>query len=184
MSKITFITGNQKKADFLSKHIGYEVGHLPLELDEIQSLDLRKITEHKVRQAFVKIKSPVLVEDVSLKFKALGNLPGPFIKWFLEELGNEKMCRLLDIYKDRSAVGEMYFAYFDGEEIKFFESTATGTISERPRGEHGFGWDPIFIPDGSTKTYGEMAEEEFRHFGIRHAIFPKIKEFLLKLDKK
>ncbi len=184
MRKVTFITGNQKKADFLSKHIGFEVKHVALELDEIQSLDLRKITEHKVRQAFEEIKSPILVEDVSFKFNTLGNLPGPFIRWFLEEMGNEKMCRLLDAYEDRSAEGKICFAYFDGMEVKFFEGSMSGTIADHPKGNYGFGWDPIFIPKGSNKTYGEMPEEEFRHFGIRHAIFPRIKEFLESIDKK
>lgn len=49
--------------------------HEKIDLDEIQSLDLREIVEHKVRQAFEKTGKPVLVEDTSLRFEALGNLP-------------------------------------------------------------------------------------------------------------
>ena len=52
-----------------------EVLHEKIDLDEIQSLDLREIVEHKVRQAYEKIKKPVLVEDTSLRFEALGKLP-------------------------------------------------------------------------------------------------------------
>ena len=82
MTKVTFITGNPKKAEFLAKYLGLVVAHQKIDLDEIQSLDLRAIAGHKARQAFEVIGSPVLVEDVGLTFKSLGNLPGSFIKWF------------------------------------------------------------------------------------------------------
>jgi inosine triphosphate pyrophosphatase len=55
MQTITFITGNQKKADNLSRLIGMSVEHIKLDLDEIQSLDLREVVEHKARQAYDKI---------------------------------------------------------------------------------------------------------------------------------
>jgi inosine/xanthosine triphosphate pyrophosphatase family protein len=75
MQSITFITGNQKKADYLAQYLGIEVQHEKLDLDEIQSLDLREVVEHKVRQAYEMVKKPVLVEDTSLTFVALGKLP-------------------------------------------------------------------------------------------------------------
>jgi inosine/xanthosine triphosphate pyrophosphatase family protein len=74
-SQITFITGNPKKAEYLSKYLSFPVLHEKIELDEIQSTDLREIVEYKVRQAYDKIKSPVLVEDVSLVFEDFGQLP-------------------------------------------------------------------------------------------------------------
>ena len=86
MQTITFITGNQKKADYLAQYLGLNIEHVKLDLDEIQSLDLREIVEHKVRQAYAKVGKPVLVEDVSLIFSELGKLPGPFIKFFEQEL--------------------------------------------------------------------------------------------------
>ena len=75
MQSITFITGNQKKADYLAKYLGFPIEHEKLDLDEIQSLDLREITEHKAKQAYEEMKKPVLVEDVTLEFSALGRLP-------------------------------------------------------------------------------------------------------------
>ena len=75
MYSITFITGNKKKADYLAKYLGLEVLHEKVDLDELQSLDLREIVEHKVRQAYEKVGKPVIVEDVSLTFTALGRLP-------------------------------------------------------------------------------------------------------------
>lgn len=87
MKDITFITGNQHKADFLAKHLGMPIAHHKLDLDEIQSTDLRVVVEHKAKQAYEILQKPVLVEDAGLTLTALGNLPGPFIKWFVAELG-------------------------------------------------------------------------------------------------
>ncbi len=55
MQSITFITGNQKKADYLAKYLGFPIEHQKIDLDEIQSLDLREIVEHKVKQAYEKV---------------------------------------------------------------------------------------------------------------------------------
>src|SRR3989344_9558853 len=96
MRKIVFITGNQNKADYLSKYLGHPVDHVKLDLDEIQSLDLQEIVEHKVQQAYEKIQQPVIVEDVSLEFAALGGLPGPFIKFFVEKVPFETICSMVD----------------------------------------------------------------------------------------
>ena len=71
-----FITGNQHKADYLSRQLGVAIEHQKVELDELQSTDIHAIVEHKLRQAYRVIGAPVLVEDVSLSFTALGELPG------------------------------------------------------------------------------------------------------------
>ena len=96
MNSVTFITGNQNKADYLSKYLGYPVDHKKVDIDEIQSLDLNEIVSHKLTQAYEIVKSPVIVEDVSLEFEALGKLPGTFIKFYVDEVPFETICRTLD----------------------------------------------------------------------------------------
>ena len=86
MIDVTFITGNQNKAAYFSKYLGFPVNHHKFDLDEIQSLDLREVVKHKLLQAYDEIKSPVIVEDVSLEFEALGRLTGTFIKFYVEEV--------------------------------------------------------------------------------------------------
>lgn len=179
MADVTFITGNQSKADFLAKYLDHPVAHQKVELDEIQSLDLRRITEHKAQQAYEIVGAPVLVEDIGLEFQALGRLPGPFVKWFIEDMGLEGMCRLLDGYNDRAATARICFAYCDGARLKLFEGSIQGTIADSPRGADGFGWNPIFIPDAADKTFAEMSEEETERFSLRTTtVFPQIKSFL------
>jgi len=175
---LTFITGNPGKAEQLARHLEYPVAHQKLDLPEIQSLDLKEIVEHKAKEAYKQIQKPVLVEDTSLTFSALGKLPGPLIKWFLTELDNIGLCKLLDGYTDRSAYAEVCFGLYNGKELQIFEGGVKGVISESPRGKRGFGWDPIFIPGGSTKTWGEMTPEEQKETSMRRMALKKLEAFL------
>lgn len=178
MEKVTFITGNQKKADYLAQYLGYPVEHIKIDLDEIQSLDLKEIIKHKVRQAYEKVQGPVIVEDVSLEFSALGRLPGTLIRWFIDEIGLEKICSLLD-GKDRSATARCVFGYFDGKEEHYFEGSLEGTIPEKPSGNGGYGWDPIFIPEGYSVTRAELSHEDDQKTYLKIKPFEKLKEFLV-----
>lgn len=155
-----FITGNQGKADYLSRQLGVELEHRKVDLDELQSTDLHVIVEHKLRQAYEVCQTPVLVEDVSLVFNSLGELPGPYIKWFVERAGDEACCRMLDGFSDRGAVIKCTFGYYDGERMEFFDSESAGAISDKPAGNNGFGFDRFFVNEGYDITRAEMSQEE------------------------
>jgi non-canonical purine NTP pyrophosphatase (RdgB/HAM1 family) len=160
MTKLpVFITGNQFKADYLSRLLEIPLTHQKVDLDELQSVDLHEIVEHKVRQAYDVVGGPVLVEDVSLEFCALGALPGPYIKWFIEYAGAEACCRMLNGFTDRSAIIRCTFGYYDGQTVTMFDSAMNGQISREPRGENGYGFDTIFINDGFDITRAQMSQE-------------------------
>ncbi|MFA5791480.1 MAG: non-canonical purine NTP pyrophosphatase [Candidatus Paceibacterota bacterium] len=180
MKEITYITGNQKKAEYLANYLGYPILHQKIDLDEIQSFDLRKIVKHKLRQAYDLIKKPVVVEDTSLEFKALGKLPGPFIKHFLEQMSEEDICSFLD-GKDRNAVAKCMFGYFDGEKEVYFEGSMNGMISEKPAGSYGYGFDRIFIPEGFNVTRAEQNEEDHKTVYLKIKPIMQLKDFLEKL---
>ncbi len=175
---IIFITGNQHKADYLAKWLGMPIEHRKVDLDELQSLNLRTVVEHKVLHAYALVKQPVLVEDISLQFVGMGRLPGTLIKWFLEELGNEGLCKMANNLDSREVVATICYGLHDGQNMHFFEAHTEGTIAEQPRGNQGFGWNPIFIPKGSHKTYGEMTEEERQPFSHRAEAVAQLKTFL------
>ncbi len=177
MSNITFITGNQIKADYLAKYLGHPADHVKLDLDEIQSLDLKRIVEHKVRQAYEKIKKPVIVEDVALEFEALGGLPGTFIKFFVENMSFETICSMID-GKTRNATARCIFGYYDGKDLELFEGSMNGRIAEIPSGENGFGWDKIFIPQGFEGTRASLSVEDDRRTYLQIKPFEKLKNFL------
>lgn len=179
MKKVTFLTGNQHKADYFSRQMGVPIPHQKIELEEIQSLDLHEIVKHKLLQAFEVVKAPVLVEDVSLEYTALNGLPGPFIRWFTDVGSPEACCRMLDGYSDRSATIYCTFGYYDGKRMEFFDSSMPGKISEKPAGENGFGFDSFFIMDGHTETRAEMPQDEVeRTYADQMKPFKQVRDFL------
>lgn len=179
--QITFITGNAGKADEVSRYLGVPIEHKSLDLDEIQSLDLEEIVKDKTLRAFEKVGKPVLVEDVSFVFHGLGKLPGPLIKWFLKELGNEGLCRLVD-GKDRSCTATVCYGFHDGKEVHTFEGSMKGSVSNSPLGNNSFGWAPVFIPEGHEKTYAELTNEEQAPIAMRNKALKKLREFLQHSD--
>jgi non-canonical purine NTP pyrophosphatase (RdgB/HAM1 family) len=178
MKDVVFITGNQRKADYLAQCLGYPIEHVKVDLEEIQSLDFKEVIRHKVREAYAAVGRPVLVEDTGLSFAALGRLPGPLIRWFIEELSLEGICRLLD-GRDRAATARSVFGYYDGSNEAYFEGSMDGTISEKPRGEGGFGFDSIFIPEGYEVTRAQMNEEDDRATYLKIKPFEQVRTFLI-----
>ena len=176
----TFITGNEHKANYVAQWLGADVPHRMLHLDEIQTLDLHELVEHKAKQAYSILKSPVLIEDAQLSFAALGNLPGPFIKFFIEEIGPVGIAKMLDSFEDRTAHGRICYALYDGSNIQYFEGEMHGKIATQPHGENGFGFDRIFINDGYDITRGEMSEEDYAQTSYRKVALDKLKEHLAK----
>ncbi len=178
MREITFITGNAAKAEQLGRHLNLPVSHQKIDLAEVQSLDVREIVEHKAKEAYKQVGKTVLVEDTSLTFSALGRLPGPLIKWFLTELDNAGLCKILDSYSSREAVAEVCFGLYGGKGGPRVEGKVRGPRAGKPRGEKGFGWDPVFIPEGHDKTWGEMDAEEQKETSMRRIALKKLESFI------
>lgn len=180
MREITFITSHAKKAEEISWHLGHPVTHHKLDLPEIQSLDPHEVVGIKAEEAYRQLRRPVLVEDFSLHFEALGKLPGPLIKWFLQELKVEGICRLLDNYETRVAHAQTCFGYHDEKGLHIFDGIMKGTITTEIRGDDGYGTDGIFIPDGQDKTWGEMNKEEQVKYSLRRIGLKKLEAFLAR----
>lgn len=173
-----FVTGNTHKVEALKYWLGYELPHKAIDIEELQELDSELVVRHKAIEAFAIIKKPVLIEDVSLVYNALGRLPGTFVKWFIGEMTLESGCRLLDGFADKTAVAQVTYAYYDGSKMHIFEGRVNGVIADHPKGTNGHGWDPIFKPEGSKKTYAEMEGEEIKKFSVRQKAVIELKVFL------
>ncbi len=180
----TYVTGNPGKAKYFSKIIGLDIKYHDADVEEIQSLDLEEIALTKAKQAYAQLKRPVIVEDTSLCLKSLGPLPGPFIKWFEVGIGLEGFCRLADLSPDRSATASNVHVYYDGREAKTFQSSLQGKIADSPRGKGGYGFNPVFIPIGKSRTMAEMPDAEFIEDYLKFKPIMQLKEFLLSLDRK
>lgn len=177
-NNLVYITGNAGKAAQVSRDLNFPFDHQNVDILEIQSLDLMEVVEHKARAAYEVIKKPVLVDDIALSFNALKRLPGTLIRHFIDEIGNEGLCKILDGFSDRTSTASVAFAFFDGKLLKTFYAELKGETPDETRGAGGFGWDPIFIPEGHTKTYAEMDEGERNRLYVRHRPMKEIEEFL------
>lgn len=180
MDKIFFATGNKGKAREAQQILGIPIEIIEVELDEIQDLDLKKIVEHKLRQAFEKVKSPVIIDDVALKLDAWNGFPGPFVKYLhVASNGNNKLIlRMLENEENRKGTLIATIGYHDGRDTHFFTGELGVTIATEERGENGWGLDPILIPEGSEKTYAEMTEEEKNSDSHRKRALMSFKDFL------
>jgi XTP/dITP diphosphohydrolase len=154
-----FVTGRAEKARE-AERLGFRFERVDLDLAEPQALDPAEIVESKAREAFGKHGRPVVVEDSGLAIKAWNGFPGALVKWLEKSAGLEAMARMLDRFPDRSATATCAVAYFDGERVFTAGGEVSGAIATTPRGEGGVGWDALYIPDGSDRTFAEMSGEE------------------------
>ncbi|MFZ2226403.1 MAG: RdgB/HAM1 family non-canonical purine NTP pyrophosphatase [Candidatus Moraniibacteriota bacterium] len=176
--EILFITGNNKKVEEVRAITGLNVVAKNLDILEIQSLDVEEVAKAKARVAFELVGQPVIVDDAGMSIEALGGLPGALIAWFLDSLGPAGILRLMASEKNRKASVSTCIAYADETGVFAFTGKVLGTVSESLRGEGGFGYDPIFIPDGADKTYAEMTAEEKNEISMRKIALLKWKEFM------
>ena len=153
---LRFVTTNNGKLREVSQMLRRPLLGVGLELEEIQTTDIERLVWHKTMQAYRKLRVPLIVEDTSLIFKQWGALPGPFIKYFLENLGLKGMVDALAPFENWIAAAICGVGYHDGARVHYFEGRVEGIIVF-PTGEGGFGWDAIFRPDGSSATYAEMS---------------------------
>jgi len=158
---ILFATSNPHKFEeargfFASR--GVDVGHHMFRHSEIRSDSLEEIAREAADAAFRECKKPVFVEDAGLFIDALSGFPGTYSGWVQGKIGNAGILRLLEGMGDRSARFEACIAYHDGSGISCFFGRCGGKIAFRERGGSGFGYDPIFVPEGHSQTFAENIE--------------------------
>ncbi len=177
MNEIYFITGNEGKIRE-SRQIFPEIKGLNIDLIEIQSIDSKKIIEHKLNEARKHHSGKLIVEDVSLVIENMNGIPGPLIKFFEKSIGLEGIAKMAENFGSE-AIAKVMIGYFDGEKVSFYEGSIKGKIV-LPRGSNGFGWDKIFEVEGLGKTFGEMTSEEKNNISMRKIALEKLKEYLEK----
>ncbi len=176
-----FITGNKNKFNEVKHFLG-EVEQLEIDLPEIQSINPKEIVEAKLKEALKHKDGSFIIEDTSLYLSCLKGLPGPLIKWFLATIGRKGLFEIADKFSIYDAEAKTIIGYARNQnEISFFEGVIKGTIVE-PKHDSDFGWDPIFQPEGYSKTFAEMTKEEKTKISMRGQALKKLKEFLIKRD--
>jgi XTP/dITP diphosphohydrolase len=186
---VFFATGNINKfneARHILSHYGIAVGMLKLKGDEIQSESLQEIAEASVINAYKSCKLPIFVEDAGLFIDALSGFPGPYAAYVYKTIHNSGIIKLMDKEKQRKAKFESIIAYCDGQTLctpLSFHGEVQGKIASAERkeeGKSGFGFDPIFQPSGSAKTFAEMTIGEKNGYSHRAMAIRKFAEWYKK----
>jgi non-canonical purine NTP pyrophosphatase (RdgB/HAM1 family) len=154
------VTANPGKLAEARRLAGPGLEATAIDLPEIQSLDLRAVLEEKARAAWAHLGRPLVVEETGLELAALNGFPGPLVKWMLEAVGAEGIARAAQALGDPRATARCLLLYRDAERTVGGAGETRGELVLPPRGEQGFGWDPVFVPEGESRTYGELEPEE------------------------
>ncbi|HKX24112.1 MAG TPA: RdgB/HAM1 family non-canonical purine NTP pyrophosphatase [Candidatus Saccharimonadales bacterium] len=178
MTDITLITGNAGKIAEISRLLGIEVHGQKVSLPELQATDVREVARAKAQAAYDQLQRPVLVDDTGLYINAWGELPGALIAWFLDNVGCDGVLKMLEGWDDRSARVVTALGYCDENGVQIFDGELTGSIATELRGENGFGYDPIFVPEGSSKTFAEHTSEQKDAISMRALAAAKLKDFI------
>jgi XTP/dITP diphosphohydrolase len=143
--------------------------------------------ELKAREAADLSGLPALADDSGLSVDALQGLPGIFsARWAEDENGNRDFMRAMDrVWRDVEASGPeaghdahftcaLAIAWPDNGQTESFEGKVFGTLVWPPRGDKGFGYDPMFVPNGDERTFGEFEPDEKHAISHRAEAFRKL----------
>ena len=156
--ELLFATTNGGKfaeAGVILKEKGIAVKRLHFDYNEIRSDSLEEIAGDAVLAAYAVCGKPVFVEDAGLFIKSLNGFPATYSGWAYKKIGVEGILRLMKGVQKREAEFRSVIAYHDGSATKTFTGVCKGSIAEEARGEGGFGYDPVFIPEGKNQTFAE-----------------------------
>ncbi len=187
--RLVFATNNQHKIK--------EVTHLlPAELQLISLKDIEceddlpetgvKLEDNarqKARYVHDKFGVDCFADDTGLEIEALNGRPGVYSARYagpacIAEENVQKVLTELQGVQNRKARFRTVIALYLGDQEYIFEGSIEGRITESPAGSNGFGYDPVFIPEGEQRTFAEMSLEEKNRFSHRSNAIRKLSDFL------
>jgi len=177
-----FVTGNIHKFNearlFLAKY-KVAVAMLKIGAVEIQDDNLESIAKASATDAAKKCGLPIIVEDAGLFIEALNGFPGPYSSYVYRTIGTKGILKLMENTAKRDAYFQSVVAFSGPEEApKCFQGKVEGKISMEERGSSGFGFDPIFEPEGgNNRTFAEMTTTEKNKYSHRAKALRKFAEW-------
>ncbi|MGQ9781730.1 MAG: XTP/dITP diphosphatase [Nitrososphaeria archaeon] len=160
--KLFFATDNQHKileAQQILSEFEITVEKIQTRKIEIQANELEDVVSFALKQIETG-NMPIVVEDSGLFIDKLNGFPGPYSSFVFKKIGCDGILKLMEGEHQRDARFVSVVGYKDNERETIFKGEIRGTISLNKIGESGFGFDPIFIPEGSTQTFAEMEMSE------------------------
>jgi len=190
--ELVFATANQNKAKEIQSLIPDSIEILSLndihcleEIPETQAT-IEGNASQKAFYVYEKYQQNCFADDTGLEIEALNGQPGVFSARYAGDAknANDNMDKVLlelkGIGNRKARFKTVISLVINGEELQF-EGIVDGTILIEKRGGSGFGYDPIFLPDGSSKSFAEMELAEKNKNSHRAAAVKKLVEYLIKL---
>lgn len=184
MKTLYFITSNKGKfVEVQNKFSGIniEVVQKDLGYPEIQAVSLEDVVLYGLNDVRKRFDKPFIIEDAGLFIDSLNGFPGVYSSYVYRTIGCDGILKLMEDFEknsERRAVFRSVFAFsMPNEKPILFVGECPGFISKDIRGCYGFGYDPIFIPDGETRTFAEMSVEEKNCFSHRGRSVDKLINF-------
>ncbi|ASS73987.1 hypothetical protein CIG75_02640 [Tumebacillus algifaecis] len=184
-----FISGSkskQKEMERLCVSHGIQMASTKVEINELQTKNLEELVRDKVKKAFDTLKRPLFVEHTMLQLELetgdMSHFPGALTSIIWEELGE---VHFSELFGGKKAKATAMIGYCDGKKIYTFQESVCGSISPVPRGEGGFGWDRIFVPNGQARrqerTFAELELVGKKdEYSMRSAVLKKLGEHIKK----
>lgn len=178
--KILFATHNKGKLKEFKQILEgvAEVEQINDDYPELRSDDPEEIVREAVEKLAIKYQKPIVAEDSGLFISSLNDFPGTCSAYIHKRVGLKGILKLMEDKDDRDCEYRSAVGYCEpGKKPISFLGTEKGKIAKEEKGDHGFGHDPIFIPEDFEKTYAEMEDMEKKKKFRRNAVL-KLMEWL------
>lgn len=191
MKKFVFATNNEHKLEEVSAILGGKIELLSMK-DIHCNVDIPETADTlegnaliKARYIFENYQLDCFADDTGLEVEALNGAPGVYSARYAGDAHNseanmKKLLNDLEGIENRKAQFRTVFALIINGKDHLFEGIVKGVITKNRRGTSGFGYDPIFIPEGYTQTYAEMGNELKNEISHRALATNKLCYFLSK----
>lgn len=175
---LTVVTSNKGKYKEYQEKLGDYYNKVEMEnigYPEIQADELEDVVEFALE--VLSEKSPLIIDDSGLFIDSLKGFPGVYSSYVMKTIGCDGILSLMKNKENRKSKFECVIGYL-GERKKTFKGISNGSITREKRGEGGFGYDPIFRPEESEKTYAEMSSSEKNRISHRGKAMEKLLDFV------
>ncbi len=163
---------------------GYELEHIKTTYPEIQANTIDETIVPGLEWLMERYHRPIMIDDSGLFIDELKGFPGVYSAYVFKTVGCEGILRLMKGVKDRGARFECCIGFMmPGKEPSLTKGVAKGSISTKMGGTGGFGYDPVFIPEGYTKTYAQIEVSEKNKISHRGVAISKFLEVLPRLTR-
>jgi len=140
-------------------------------------LELEIIVRDKLLKAYKQFGLPCIVEHGAILIDSLNKLPGGISKVVWDNI-EDKICKLILPGEPRTATAKSVIGYCDGKRVHLFIGETKGKVAEEAKGDRKFQWDPIFIPEGTDKTYSELGFPEKENYSQAAKAWKQLIDFL------